>query len=140
VSQLEESLLFQLKALGCEEPVREYRFIRELVGNEAGVKARLKARGLKDYRFDMAWPAYRFAVEVEGGGWVGGRHTRGAGFQADIEKYHYALALGWVVYRTEGSLISSGASAELIQAFLGRLAYLTSGEAQDGPVKRHGAS
>ena len=39
----------------------------------------------------------KVAVEVHGGTWVGGRHTRGAGFEKDREKMNEAHLLGWLV-------------------------------------------
>lgn len=63
-------------------PVMEYRF---------------HAKRL--WRFDYAWPALKVALEVEGGGWTGGRHTSGSGFAKDMEKYNYATAMGWAVLR-----------------------------------------
>jgi hypothetical protein len=41
----------------------------------------------------------RVAVEVEGGAFSGGRHTRGMGFVADCEKYNVAALDGWLVLR-----------------------------------------
>jgi len=43
------------------------------------------------------------AVEIEGGVWTGGRHTRGAGFRQDMEKYNEATAMGWRVFRVDTS-------------------------------------
>lgn len=51
------------------------------------------------WRLDLAWPAARLALEVEGGIWTGGRHTRGAGFLADMEKYNRLAVLGWRLLR-----------------------------------------
>ena len=51
------------------------------------------------WRFDRAWVPYRVAVELEGGVWTGGRHTTGAGFLGDIEKYNAAALAGWMVLR-----------------------------------------
>jgi hypothetical protein len=53
----------------------------------------------RKWRFDYAWPDKKIAIEVEGGVWTGGRHTRGAGFVADCEKYNTAAAMGWLVFR-----------------------------------------
>ena len=38
-------------------------------------------------------------MEIEGGVWSGGRHTRGIGFVKDMEKYNAAASLGWRVFR-----------------------------------------
>ena len=51
------------------------------------------------WRFDFAWPAFRVAVELEGGVWTRGRHVRPKGFLADVEKYNHATRLGWAVLR-----------------------------------------
>lgn len=63
----------------------------------------------RKWRFDYAWPDYLVALEVEGGAFTKGRHTRPMGFLADIEKYNRATALGWRVLRTvPDQLLSSG--------------------------------
>ena len=51
------------------------------------------------WRFDFAWPELKIAVELEGGIWNGGAHTRGAHFNSDCNKYNAALILGWKVLR-----------------------------------------
>lgn len=51
------------------------------------------------WRFDFADWTSMIAIEVEGGSYRGGRHTSGAGFRADMEKYNAATAMGWRVFR-----------------------------------------
>lgn len=51
------------------------------------------------WRFDYAMPEYKIAVEVEGGVWIGGRHTSPKGFLGDMEKYNTATAMGWRILR-----------------------------------------
>ena len=53
----------------------------------------------RKWRFDYAWPDKMVALEVEGGVWTMGRHTRGIGFVRDMEKYNAATLLGWRVLR-----------------------------------------
>lgn len=50
------------------------------------------------WRFDFALPARKIAVEINGGVWVKGRHTRGRGYLDDREKVNAATALGWRVF------------------------------------------
>jgi hypothetical protein len=38
-------------------------------------------------------------IEIDGGIWAGGRHTRGAGFVGDMEKLNAAAILGYRVLR-----------------------------------------
>ena len=54
----------------------------------------------RKWRFDYAIPAHKIALEVEGGVWTYGRHTRPEGFLGDIEKYNTATLMGWRVFRT----------------------------------------
>ena len=121
MSALEDQLAWQLATLDLPPPEREYRWAARLVGEGKGLRGRLAAAGLKDWRYDFAWPAQRLAVEVEGGAWVGGRHTRGAGFTADIAKYHAALSHGWTVYRCDARLVRTGEAARLVRVLLDRL-------------------
>lgn len=83
-----------------DAPQKEYRFHPE-----------------RRWRFDFAFPERKLAVEVEGGTWNGGRHTRGAGFAADCEKYNAAVLLGWRVLRFDSKAVTSGqAISTVIQA------------------------
>ena len=118
MSDLEQELLIQIKCFKLLEPVQEYRFAAEAVGLGKGLRERLLNAGLKNWRFDFAWPDSMLAVECEGGAWVMGRHTRGKGFEADLMKYHAAMELGWTVYRCSGPLIRSGKAVELIAKLL----------------------
>lgn len=53
----------------------------------------------RKWRFDLAHLASKTAIEIEGGAYISGRHTRGYGFVNDMEKYNAAAELGWVVLR-----------------------------------------
>lgn len=100
-SELERLLTEQLIVIDLPEPEREYRF-----------------HPTRRWRFDLAWPDVRLAVEVEGGTWSGGRHTRGTGFEADCEKYNEATLSGWRVLRVTGSMIESGRAMALVERAL----------------------
>ena len=119
-SDLEAALAFQIKALNLPTPETEYPFAAVHVGQGPGIKKRLIANGLKNWRFDFAWPDKMFAVEVEGITASGGRHQRIGGFKGDLEKYHHAMQIGWTVYRTSGHLINDGRSIEIIEQLIGR--------------------
>lgn len=56
----------------------------------------------RKWRFDFAFLDEKVAVEIEGGHWSGGRHTRGSGFAKDAEKYNRATELSWAVLRYTG--------------------------------------
>lgn len=53
----------------------------------------------RKWRFDYAWPGQKVAVEVEGGIYTQGRHTRGKGYADDMEKYNAAALRGWTLLR-----------------------------------------
>lgn len=71
------------------------------------------------HRFDFAWPAIKLAVEVEGGTWAGGRHTRARGFEADCEKYNSAVLAGWRVLRFTGDMVRDGRARRMIDMAIG---------------------
>lgn len=70
------------------------------------------------WRFDFAWPEYLLAVEVEGGSYIGGRHSQGAGFHRDCEKYNEALLQGWRVLRVTPAHITSGEAIHWVERAL----------------------
>lgn len=68
---------------GLPAPVRELRF-----------------DPVRRWRIDWAWPEHLVALEVEGGIFTRGRHSRGAGMLKDMEKYNELAARGWRLVRT----------------------------------------
>lgn len=51
------------------------------------------------WRFDRAWVKQKVAVEIDGGVFIRGRHTRGMGYHRQIEKQNQAQVCGWAVLR-----------------------------------------
>lgn len=97
-SDLEKELESQLRALKIKW-VAEYRFTP-----------------FRKWRFDFCFPAAYVAAEVEGGTWGRSRHTTGAGFQKDCEKYNAATLMGWRVLRFTSRMVKDGtAVAQIVQ-------------------------
>jgi very-short-patch-repair endonuclease len=116
ISELEKLLTQQMAALKITIPATEYRFVRDIVGHGVGIRSRISESGLGDWRFDFAWTDIKIAVEIEGGIWSGGRHTRGKGFEEDCRKYNAATLHGWSVYRFTGSQVKSGEAVKFIKS------------------------
>lgn len=67
------------------------------------------------WRFDYAIPEHKIALEVEGGVWTQGRHTRPQGFLGDMEKYNQATLMGWRVFRTTPTELYRTATVNLLK-------------------------
>ena len=80
------------------EPVVEYKFLTD-----------------RRFRFDFAWLKYRIAVEINGGVFIGGRHTRGYGYQRDMEKLNLAQAAGWKVFQFTPQQFKNGEAGEFLE-------------------------
>ena len=74
-----------------EIPVREHKF-----------------HSVRRWRFDLAFLENKLAIEIEGGVWIRGRHTRGSGFISDIDKYNNAVLLSWKVLRFTPNDVKTG--------------------------------
>jgi len=98
-----EALLYEFHMAGLPSPEREFLFHKK-----------------RKWRFDLAWPSLLIAVEVEGGIWVGGRHVRGEGYEADCEKYNEAQMAGWMVLRFTPNMLRNGKASKTIEKVLRR--------------------
>lgn len=84
-------LEMHIKALKLPPLIREYRFHPE-----------------RRWRFDLASPKFLLAIEIDGGTWTYGRHSRGTGIANDCEKYNEALLLNWRILRVTPQMITDG--------------------------------
>lgn len=85
-----------LKALGLPTPEVEFYFALPRL-----------------WRADFGWPNQRVLLEVEGGAWIQGRHTRGKGFIADMQKYNRAALLGYRLLRYTPQQLMGSALVDL---------------------------
>ena len=87
------------------EPIEEFRF-----------------HPPRRWRFDYAWPmldhSRPVALEVNGGVWAQGRHTRGVGYLGDMEKLNRAQLDGWTVLQCTPQQVTSGAIVPMLKEAL----------------------
>ena len=74
---------------------------------EANYVAEYKFHPTRRWRFDFYLPDFLTAIEIEGGIYTQGRHTRPQGYTNDCEKYNAAQLLGFKVLRYPSSYIIS---------------------------------
>ena len=53
----------------------------------------------RNFRFDLALPLFKIAIEYEGGVFINGGHSRGKAYSINCDKYNLAADDGWLVYR-----------------------------------------
>ena len=102
MSHAEELFALHLRAEHLVDWQREYRFAPP-----------------RRWRFDFAHVAMRLAVEIEGGIFTNGRHSRGKGMEADMEKYNTATAMGWRVLRFSPGQVKSGEAIRMVMGMMG---------------------
>lgn len=90
------------KAAGLPVPVAEHRFAAP-----------------RRWRFDWAWLEPRVALEIQGGLFTGGRHSRGPALLQEHEKLNRAAALGWRVVFVIPRQCVTGEAVLLVEAALG---------------------
>lgn len=78
----------------------------------------------RKWRFDFAWETItndgveKVALEVQGGIWSGGRHTRGAALVKEHEKLNESAALGWRVLYVQPKDLCTKSTVDLIKRCL----------------------
>lgn len=88
----------------------------ELHGEVLEIVPEHRFHPVRKWRFDIAIPELRIAVEINGGIWNAGRHTRGAGQLKDYEKFNAATELGWSVFQYGPNQVrDSSASLQVAQ-------------------------
>jgi len=100
MSALEDTLEFQLRAVGITAE-REYRF-----------------HDGRKWLLDFAIPEYKIGIEVQGGNWVHGAHSRGSGLARDYDKINAAQLSGWCVLQFDTNMVSDGRALSTIQQAL----------------------
>ena len=90
-------LEIHLRELGFDKVVPEFRF-----------------HPTRRWRFDYLIQSH-IAIEIEGGIYARGRHTRGAGYEKDLEKYREATILGFNVYRFSTGEVLNGKAKTFLQ-------------------------
>lgn len=78
-------------------------------------------RHVRNWRLDFAWPDRKLAVEIEGGVYSGGRHTRGKGFSMDAEKRNAGVLAGWRILTFTADHLDSGYALETLEAAFGKV-------------------
>ncbi|MCK4077525.1 MULTISPECIES: DUF559 domain-containing protein [Acinetobacter] len=75
----------------------------------------------RKWRADFHLIDKKILVEVEGGIWSGGRHTRGKGYLGDMEKYNAATMMGFQVIRFSTDQVKSGHAIQQIEKMVGEI-------------------
>lgn len=97
----------------------EATLIRHLQAYRIEFKQEFQFNKDRKWRADFYLVGTNILIEVEGGIWSNGRHTRGKGYIADMEKYNSATALGYSVYRYSTEQVKSGLAIEEIRRLIG---------------------
>jgi hypothetical protein len=116
------------------KPNRYQRFFHQC--EKLGIPLPQDEIQFKNYRkwsFDFAWPEHLLALEVEGGGWSKGRHTRGTGFRNDLKKYMAATLAGWTLIRVDPGMIQSGYAARMIAKWFEKFVFSQNPGVGDDP-------
>lgn len=98
-----ELLVWQIQHVcNLPAPIREHRF-----------------HPTRKWRFDLAWPDRRLAIEIDGVTYEGGRHQRIEGFTKDLHKHNAATLLNWRVLYMTPKMARSAECLDLIERTYG---------------------
>lgn len=87
-------------------------------GLSGGMKTQFRFHPVRKWLMDFAWPLRKLALEVNGGTYMGGAHSRGAGQRKDFEKWSEAGLLGWRVLHVDTVDVKHKVHVERVQRAL----------------------
>ncbi|UBX51233.1 endonuclease domain-containing protein [Acinetobacter pseudolwoffii] len=97
----------------------EAKLARELKTLKIEFEQEFEFHPKRKWRADFHLIDKKILVEVEGGIWSGGRHTRGKGYLGDMEKYNAATMMGFQVIRFSTEQVKSGLAIQQIEMMVG---------------------
>lgn len=68
--------------------------------------------------FDFVWLDKTLLVEVQGGTWTKGAHTRGKGYRRDVEKHNDAVLDGWTVLWFTSDMLDDESALDTLRKVL----------------------
>lgn len=92
----------------------EAELMLQLRANKIAYKPEFKFAEHRRWRADFLITGTRILIEVEGGIFSNGRHTRGTGYTKDCEKYNWAASNNWLLLRFTTAQVQSGAALDAI--------------------------
>jgi very-short-patch-repair endonuclease len=69
----------------------------------------------RKYRADFAELTHRLLVEVQGGSWISGAHSRGGGYERDCVRMAEATIAGWTILYVTGDMVNDGRALVLVE-------------------------
>lgn len=99
----------------------EAKLARELRALKINFEQEYQFHPKRKWRADFHLVGKKILVEMEGGIWSGGRHTRGKGYIGDMEKYNAAVMMGYQVIRFSTEQVKSGLAVQQIEKMVGDL-------------------
>ncbi|NIE95629.1 DUF559 domain-containing protein [Acinetobacter sp. Tr-809] len=93
----------------------ELILMRDLRALGIGFEHEYKFHQTRKWQADFLISNTKILIEVEGGIWSQGRHTRGTGYIGDMEKYNAAAILGFQVLRFSTQQVKSGLAVQQIE-------------------------
>jgi very-short-patch-repair endonuclease len=99
----------------------EAKLARDLKALKIEFEQEFKFHPKRKWKADFHLVEKMILVEIEGGIWSGGRHTRGKGYIGDMEKYNAAVMMGYQVIRFSTEQVKSGLVVQQIEKMVGNL-------------------
>ncbi|MFA3583526.1 MULTISPECIES: DUF559 domain-containing protein [Acinetobacter calcoaceticus/baumannii complex] len=108
------------KQIARQPSVGEMVLATHLKACKISFEQEYKFHPTRKWRADFLITGTKILVEVEGGIWSGGRHTRGKGYLGDMEKYNEAAAMGYKVLRFSTEQVKSGLAIQQIEKIVSK--------------------